>query len=548
MRRQFLVAAALLLIAASAAAEPAREADFSGDRFRAHVAFLSDDLLEGRDSGSRGYDIAAAYVASQFEALGLKPGGEGGGWYQPVPLRSSVLAQPPASVTIIGPKVSKSWPTGTDVLIGPSAFQLKQDLTASVVFVGYGMEAPDQKLDDYRGLDVRGKIVAVLSGAPADVPSELGAYLADQKAAVAARHGAVGIVTVDTKVSAEAFPWEIRVRRSGRARMDWLERTGVPFDESPGLHAGASLNAPAADALFAGAARSYAEVRAEAERPNARPRGFPLRTKVRIKRTSRWTEVAGREVIGILPGSDPKLAAEYVVLMGHLDHLGVKADAKPGEDRIYNGALDNAAGIATMLEAARAFVQAGERPRRSIMFIANTAEEKGLLGSDYFAHYPTVPIGSIAAVVDLDMPLLLYDFTDVVAFGAEHSTMGEAVARAAREMNVALSPDPMPEQNIFVRSDHYSFVKKGVPAVLLATGFANGGEAQWRGFLSGAYHNVNDDMRQPIHWQAGARYARLNYLISRELADADQQPRWYQGDFFGDLYAPNQPRAPRPAR
>jgi Zn-dependent M28 family amino/carboxypeptidase len=267
---------------------------------------------------------------------------------------------------------------------------------------------------------------------------------------------------------------------------------------------------------------------------------------MRIKRDSSWTDITGREVIAILPGSDPKLASEYVVLMGHLDHLGVKANAKAGEDRIFNGALDNAAGIATMLEAARAFVQAGYRPRRSIMFIANTAEEKGLLGSDYFAHNSTVPIGNIAAVVDLDMPLLLYDFTDVVAFGAEHSTVADAVARAAREMNVALSPDPMPEQHIFVRSDHYSFVKQGVPAVLLMTGFANGGEAQWSAFLNGAYHNVNDDMKQPIHWQQGARYARLNYLISRELADTDERPRWYRDDFFGDVYAPQAPKARRP--
>jgi Zn-dependent M28 family amino/carboxypeptidase len=232
--------------------------------------------------------------------------------------------------------------------------------------------------------------------------------------------------------------------------------------------------------------------------------------------------------------------------MGHLDHLGLRKDARPGEDRVYNGALDNAAGVATMIEAARAFVESGQRPRRSILFIANTGEEKGLLGADYFANHPTVPISSIASVVDLDMPLLLYDFTDVIAFGADHSTLARTVARAAAQMDIALSPDPMPEQSIFTRSDHYQFVRQGVPAVFLATGFANGGAEKWRAFLNGDYHHVGDDLSQPIHWEQGARFARLNYLISRELADADQRPLWYRGDYFGNLFAAKAPRAERP--
>jgi Zn-dependent M28 family amino/carboxypeptidase len=249
-------------------------------------------------------------------------------------------------------------------------------------------------------------------------------------------------------------------------------------------------------------------------------------------------------VIGLLPGSDPKLRNEYVVLMGHLDHLGMTGQTRPGADRIYNGALDNAAGIATLLEAARAFVTSGRPPRRSILFIANTAEEKGLLGADYFAHYPTVPIDRIVAGVDLDMPVLLYDFTDVIAFGAEHSTVALAVEKAARSMNISVSPDPMPEQSIFTRSDHYMFVQRGVPAILLMTGFANGGEAQWKDYLAHTYHSVRDDLKQPIRWDQGAKFARLNYLIARELADADERPLWYQGNLFGDFYAPNAPRAP----
>jgi Zn-dependent M28 family amino/carboxypeptidase len=328
-------------------------------------------------------------------------------------------------------------------------------------------------------------------------------------------------------------------------RMSWLQPNGQPFNEAPGLRASATLNPVSAEALFSGSKRSYAQIRAEAAR-GGHPKGFALKSRARINRASVWTDVKSPEVIGVLPGSDPELKDEYVILMGHLDHLGIKPNVKPGEDAIYNGALDNAAGIATMLEAARAFITSGEQPRRTILFIANTGEEKGLLGADYFAHYPTVPVDKIAAVVDLDMPLLLYDFTDVIAFGAEHSTVANAVNEAAQSMGIALSPDPMPEENIFVRSDHYMFVKQGVPAILLATGFANGGEAKWRDFLANTYHSVKDDMSQPIVWDAGAKYAKLNYLISRRLADADERPRWYEGDYFGNLYAPGKPRAPAP--
>ena len=542
---RLLMLAAALALAGNGLAQPPAPA-FSADRFRAHVAFLADDLLEGRDTGSRGHAIAAAYVASQFMALGLKPGGEHQSWYQQVPFRSAIL-KGRATVTISGPGGSKSWDNGSDVLVPPSLFEEEQDVAAPVVFAGYGLDAPALGLDDYHGLDVRGKIVAILGGVPGGLPGEIAAHLGDQKGAMAARHGAVGLVTVPTSLYARVRPWAALRPYVGSATLQWIGPDGRPHDDAPGLRAAALLNDPAADLLFAGAPKTFQEVRAEADRPGARPGGFALRTSLRLKRATAWTRITSPEVIGLLPGSDPKLAGEYVVLMGHLDHLGLKRGAKAGEDNVYNGALDNAAGVATMLEAARAFALSGERPRRSILFIANTGEEKGLLGADYFANHPTIPIGSIASVVDLDMPLLLYHFSDVIAFGADHSTIAQTVARAAAGMGIALSSDPMPEQNIFVRSDHYMFVKQGVPAVFLATGFANGGREKWAAFLGGAYHHVDDDMSQPIDWDSGARFAELNYRISRALADDDQRPLWYKGDYFGDLFAPNAPRAERPA-
>ncbi|MEA3001236.1 MAG: hypothetical protein QOH81_24 [Sphingomonadales bacterium] len=541
-----LAAAAPAGTAGSGGAEPA----FSADRFRAHVTFLADDRLEGRDTGSRGHEIAAAYVASQFVGLGLKPGGENGGWFQQVPFRSASLAGP-VSLAIAGPDGSRSFENGVDAIVGPSLAEERQEIDAPAVFAGYGIDAPGQGIDDYKGLDVRGKFVAILAGVPEGLPSEIAAHLGDDKGAAAARHGAIGLITVYTSQYARARPFASRAGGVRRSVLGWVGKDGTAGEDAPGLRAGFLLGDAAATALFAGAPRSYAEIRAEAERPKAHPIGFPLATKVHLQRSSAWTSLASPEVIGLLPGSDPALRDEVVILMGHLDHLGMRRNTKPGEDAIYNGALDNAAGVATMIEAARAFAEAsagaGGRPRRSILFIANTGEEKGLLGADYFAHYPTVPVGRIAAVVDLDMPLLLYHFTDVIAFGAGHSQVAETVARAAGEMGVALSPDPMPQENIFVRSDHYQFVKQGVPAIMLATGYANGGAQKWKAFLAGAYHRVNDDLSQPIDWESGARFARLNYLISRDLANADRRPLWYKDDYFADLFAPAAPRAVRPA-
>ncbi|MEZ0497352.1 M20/M25/M40 family metallo-hydrolase [Sphingomonas sp. IW22] len=229
----------------------------------------------------------------------------------------------------------------------------------------------------------------------------------------------------------------------------------------------------------------------------------------------------------------------------HLDHVGTGGHAK-GDDKVFNGAMDNAAGVATMLEAARAFTQAGEKPKRTILFAAVTSEEDGLLGSQYLAKHP-LPGVKVTSVVNLDMPVLLYDFTDVVAFGAEHSTMGPIVAKATSDMGIKLSPDPMPEENLFTRSDHYRFVTEGVPSVFLVTGFANGGEKAFKDFLATNYHKPSDEVSLPFNWGAGAKFAKVNYNIARALADAPTAPVWYDDSEFGKLYAADAAKAERPA-
>ena len=512
-------------------------------RIRAHVEFLADDLLEGRDTGSRGYDIAAAYVASQFRGLGLRPAGENGGWLQQVKFRTATLADPSPRVELVASNGRRT--ALPQIKVGPSAQDKQQDLTAPMAFVGYGISDPALKMDDYAGIDVRGKVVVALYGTPNGLPTEVAAHVQSSKADMAAAKGAIGLVQVPTLVSHQSAGWNYAVGSGGGPVTEWVDAQGRVGTSGPALSFGLTAPDATAATLFAGARKTFRQVQQEAAAKGVRPRGFALTQQLHLKRSSSWHEFTSPEVVGLLPGTDPKLKDEYVVLMGHLDHLGIDKNAKPGEDAIRNGALDNAAGVATMLEAAREFVESGKPPRRSVLFIANTGEEKGLLGADYYAAHPTVPIKQIVSVVDLDMPLLLYDFTDIVAFGADHSTVAKNVEQAARSMGVSMSEDPMPEQSIFVRSDHYQFVKRGVPAILLFTGYANGGKAYWDKWLPTIYHSPQDDVSQAINWNAGARYAQLNYRISRALADADARPLWYEGDYFGDVFAPGQPRAKR---
>ena len=529
-----LLSAAIILAASPAhAAEPT----FSPDRVKAHVAFLADDLLEGRGTGTRGYDIAARYVASQFAVVGLKPGAKDGSWYQPVTLSETRL-EGPAAVAVTGARGDKTaWQQGTEAIVSPSQIDTRTDVAAPLVFVGFGLDAPKKGFHDYAGLNVRGKIVVILTGIPKGPPDEVLAHLGTEKARMAAARGAVGVLTIPTLQSAKLRPWDKLQSTANVPRMTWVKPDGTPFVSAPGIRASAAMSSAGAEVLFAGSPTPLAAVLAAADAKGGHPRGFALKTTARITATSVRRTVTSTEIVGRIEGSDPVLKNENVLLMAHLDHLGIRPE-KSG-DNIYNGALDNAAGVAVMLEVARAFGSGDQAPKRSMLFVANTAEEKGLLGAESFANNPPVPIESIVSVIDLDQPLLLYPFTDVIAFGGDHSTMGASIANAVAKAGVTLSPDPMPGETIFVRSDHYTFVKRGVPALLLATGFANGGKAAWEHFLSTNYHQPSDDINQPINWDAGANYARVSYLISREIADAPDRPRWYAGDYFGNTFAPN---------
>lgn len=518
----------------------------SADNIRAHMTFLASDLLQGREPGTPGYDIAAGYVASQFAQLGLKPAGVDGTYFQPTPL---IATRPVDEGRLVvktrdGQEVRLEF--GSDYMVGRPAGPAERRLSAPLVFVGYGIRAPEHERDDYKGLNVRGKIVVVLAGAPSGFQTEERAYYANlrTKRVVAAQGGAVGLLVMNAPTDEARRPFAEAKRNWRSWAMTWRTPDGAPFDVAPTTPLLGAISVQGAQRLFMGARKTYDEVIKAAAKSKGDPPRFALATSLDITLRTETQLTESRNVAGLLEGSDPKLKNEVVVLSAHLDHIGVSSSGEG--DTINNGALDNAGGVATTLEAVRAFQQSGRRPRRSILVLAVTAEEKGLLGAEYFARNPTLPGRTLVANVNLDMPLLTYDFVDVVAFGAERSTIGPAVRRAAARMGVALSGDPLPEEGLFTRSDHYRFVETGVPSVFLMTGFQNGGEAKFRGFLATCYHNACDDLSQPIDYAAGAKFARLNYEIARELADAEARPTWNPGDFFGVKFG-GLPAAGRPA-
>ena len=509
-------------------------------RLEAHITFLADDLLRGRQPGTDGYEIAARYVASQFRQLGLKPAGADGGYFQPVPLRRAWLEDGSAVMRLESGGEDIAFRFVDEFYMGPDTARTAVDLTAPMVFAGYGIDAPPLEYDDYAGLDVAGKIVVILAGQPKHFPSEEGAHFANGRelARNAMTRGAVGLVRIHTPRSEQRFAWARLGSMVGMPSMSWLDERGEPFPDYGSLRIGATVHHGAAERLFDGAGHTMDELLALDAAGEPIPR-FDLPGALHLARNSRHEAIESPNVAAYLPGSDPLLDGEFVVYTAHLDHIGELHD-ETHDDVINNGALDNASGTAVMLETARLFTEQGA-PGRSVLFLAVTAEEKGLVGSEYYAHHPTVAIERMAGLINLDMPLLLYDFGDVIAFGAEHSTLGDAVAEAADAFGVKLTPDPFPEQNIFVRSDHYRFVQQGVPAVFLVTGTtsmdgATDTQAIFEGFLEEHYHTPSDDLNLPIDYRAAARFTRINARIGTIVGNQRERPRWHEGDFFGETF------------
>jgi Zn-dependent M28 family amino/carboxypeptidase len=492
----------------------------------AHVRFLADDLLEGRETGTRGYELAARYVAAQFALAGLQPAGGDGTYLQRIPFRRAKLASGSFSVD------GKPLADHKDYLLRPSFLRAKDSISAPLVFAGFGVVAPELKHDDYAGLDVKGKLVVTISGAPAAFPHDQRAYYSsgEVKSQAAASRGAVGMITISSNTDEARYPFAKRAAQSGMTAMRYLDNDGVPAETVPQFHASATVSRSGALALFRGAPQSLDAALAAAEKGNVRP--FPLKTKATIRTTSTFESASSENVVAMLPGT----SSEAVVISAHLDHLGNHAT---GADRIYNGAQDNASGTAAMLEIARAFAAMPSKPKRSLVFVALTGEEKGEQGSAYFAAHPPVP-GPIVADINMDMFLMLFPIRDVVPLGGEHSTLGPLAAAAAQSAGLTTSADPIPEEVRFIRSDQYSFVKAGVPAIHIKAGSQSAdpkidGDKLTKEWLRTIYHTPKDDLSQPLDYTTGAKVAQTNFVLAWSVANGER-PEWKKGDFFGERF------------
>ena len=521
---------------------PART-EINEARLRSHIKFLSDDALEGRGTGARGGEIAAKYIASQLEALGLKGAGDHGSFFQPVSL-VGVKADPNTKLTISGRGGKESFKFADEFVAFTGAQTEDVDVDADLVFVGYGIDAPGYRWNDYKGdaSDYRGKILVMLVNDPpatSDEPNLFGGRTLTYfgrwtyKYEEAARRGAAGVILLHTDQSA-GYPWSVVRTSNGSWRFD-IART--QNDATPFLQFRTWMTDEAAHTLMKRAGQDLDALRTQAASRNFQPVKLGLKGKITLK--SEVKRVAAPNVVGILEGRDPKLRNEYVVYSAHWDHLGVGAADKTG-DTIYNGAVDNASGVASVLAIAEALskLPVAQRPRRSSLFLFPTAEEQGLLGAEWYAKHPLVPVEKTAADVNLDSMNVLGTTHDFIPLGAERSTLQTVVEAVARERGMRVSPDARPEQGSFYRSDHFPFARVGVPSISLKEGDdyvgrpKGWGAEQFKAYNTAHYHQPSDEYSDSWDFRGMIQEAEIALAIGRRIADMDQMPRFKAGDEF----------------
>ena len=510
---------------------------------KAHIKFLADDLLEGRGTGARGGEIAAKYIAAQLEAAGAKGAGENGSFFQPVSL-VGVKADPATVLTISGASGNESFKFAADFVAFTGAQTESVDVDADLVFVGYGINAPEQKWNDYKGpdTDYRGKILVMLVNDPPATTAEPNLFGGKAltyygrwtyKYEEAARRGAAGAILLHTDQSA-GYPWGVVRTSNGSWRFDIARKQN---DSSPFLQFRSWVTDDAARRLMKLAGQDLDALRAKAATRDFQPVNLGLKGKLNLK--SEVKRVAAPNVVGVLEGSDPNLKNEYVVYSAHWDHLGIGAPNKNG-DTIYNGALDNASGVAVVLAIAETIARmpAAQRPKRSSLFLFPTAEEQGLLGAEWYANHPVVPLDKTAANINLDSMNVLGPTQDFIPLGAERSTLKAVVDSVARNMGLRVSPDARPEQGSFYRSDHFPFAKAGVPSISLKEGndyvgrSKEWGEEQFRAYNTAHYHQPSDEIRDTWDYRGMIQEGEIALAIGRMISDAPEKPRFNPGDEF----------------
>ena len=523
----------LFVIAAIAAAAQINE--IAGARIRAHVKFLSSDLLEGRGVGARGGELATEYIATQFALLGAKPAGDNGTYFQKFTL-AGVDPQPATELTATstsGNKIAFRW---LDDFVGVT-YQQKSlaEFEADAVFVGHGITAPEYQWDDYQGVDVRGKVVVLFTNEPSsdDPKFFTGRALTyygrwTYKYEEAARRGAVAAIIIHTTPTA-SYGWD--VVRSSWAREDQQVRI------SPGQHQLAFagwVTKDAGEKIAAAVNKSVDELLKIADTRGFRAISLPLRFHCRAP--SKVREIETSNVVAKIDGSDPQLKNEAVIFSAHWDHLGIGAPVNG--DSIYNGAADNATGCAMLLEIARAWAMLPEKPRRSAVFLAVSAEEAGLRGSEYYGRHPAVAAGKTAAALNFDMFMPFGRTRDVSVTGAERTTMYPIVVEAARRFELTITSDPRPEAGTYYRSDHFSFARAGIPSFSIEGGNdllgkpAGTGAKLFAQFNDQRYHQPSDEYHDDWDFSGMEQYARFGFLIGVNVANAPKLPTWREGDEF----------------
>jgi Zn-dependent M28 family amino/carboxypeptidase len=512
----------------------AQHPDISADRIRAHVKFLASDLLEGRGPGTRGGDLATEYIATQFAISGLKPAGDGGTFFQQVPLigiETAALAQLSAS-------------KGSDTLefkwesefVGVNEKLTAQDkFEAEAVFVGHGIVAPEYQWNDFKDVDVRGKVIVLFTNEPAsDDPKFFGGRALTYygrwtyKYEEATRKGAVGAIIIHTTPTA-GYGWEV-VRSSWSREQPYVKL--APGQEALSLAGWVSKEA--GEKLLALAGHHVDELLKAAESRDFRP--IPLGIRIRCNLPTKVRDIQTRNVAGLVEGSDPKLKSEVVIYSAHWDHLGIGTPVNG--DSIYNGAVDNGTGCGILLELAHAWASQANKPRRSALFLAVTAEEGGLRGSEYYATHPEIAAGKTALAVNYDGLFPFGRTRDVVVNGAERTTAWPVVETIAKQMGLTINPDPRPEQGAYYRSDHFSFAHAGIPAFSVEEGDDFIGKP--KGFGAKAfeeynekhYHQPSDEFQESWDFSGLAEMARFGFVIGTEVANQNGLPTWRTGDEF----------------
>jgi Zn-dependent M28 family amino/carboxypeptidase len=514
---------------APAAGQPAGDAaaKAAAERWWAHVRFLADDRLEGRLTGSAGYRKAAEYVAAHFKEYGLEPAGTEG-YFQPVRFDVQRVHAADSRLALVRAGKVERLDLGEDVLLSARLPQ-PATLEAPLVFAGYALHLPDAGFDDLAAIDCKGKVVVFLNGGPADIAGALKSHAraAQEFTKALQEAGAVGAISIPNPSSMD-IPWG---RMSLAASQPGMRVAEADLQDTHGTFFVATFNPARAEKLFAGSDHHLAELLALADAGKPLPR-FALAATLRAKVATVAEHVESPNVVGLLRGADPELRAQYVVLSAHLDHLGVGEPING--DRIYNGAMDNASGVASLLAIAQELAATGQKPRRSLIFLAVCGEEKGLLGSRFYAAHPTVPRGDLAADLNMDMFLPLFPLHLLTVEGLAESSLGDDARAVGTAMGVEIVADRHPDRNAFIRSDQYNFIRKGVPAVAFSFGAAPGSpeEKTLGDWLSHRYHAPSDDVNQPVDLAAAAKFNKFVLDLALRVADEDARPSWKENSFF----------------